>query len=539
MNLRNLRVKTKLMLGFAFLAAVVLLVSGLSLLSLGKSNDRFTDYLSGVGEREQAASDMRSAATNRAIAARNLVLVTEQADRDVEKAVVTRAVADVQASMARLQDLVAHSANVSDTERKLFGEMATVEAKYGPVALDIVDKALAGRRDEAVAKMNAECRPLLRDLLAATGRFIDFQHTQAQAQVKSAESGYGQDRIVLAVACLAAAAIAMVLGWVLANAVTAPLNRALRLAEAVASGDLSSDIVVDRKDETGLLLAALRRMNESLVATVGRVRDSADGIASASAQIASGNHDLSARTEQQASSLQQTAASMQQMTSTVHQNADSSRQASQLATSAAEVAGRGGEVVQRVVATMGEISASSKKIADIISVIDGIAFQTNILALNAAVEAARAGEQGRGFAVVASEVRSLAQRSAAAAKEIKDLIGASVEKVNAGSVLVGEAGLTMDDIVSQVRRMTGLITEIDGATAEQSTGIQQVNRAVASIDEGTQQNAALVEQSAAAAESLRQQAAGLLDAISAFKIGGGGRGSRLAVVGQPHRLLPA
>jgi len=318
-------------------------------------------------------------------------------------------------------------------------------------------------------------------------------------------------------ACLAATLAAVVMGWLLSNDVTLPLKRALRLAEAVASGDLRSDIVVDRSDETGALLAALKRMNDSLAAMVGRVRQSADGIATTSAQISTGNQELASRTGQQAGALQQTAASMQQMTSTVQQNADGSRQAGQLASSAADAAGRGGQVVARVVETMGEITASSKKIADIIGVIDGIAFQTNILALNAAVEAARAGEQGRGFAVVASEVRSLAQRSAQAAREIKSLIGSSVDKVEAGSRLVGEAGSTMSDLVSQVRRMTDLMTEINVSSAEQSTGIVQVNQAVASIERGTQQNAALVEQSAAAAASLKDQAADLLGVIAEFK----------------------
>ena len=520
MNFSHLRVKTKLLLGFALLAAIVLTVSGLSLHSLGRANERFSDYLDGVGARERLATDIRGAATRRAIAARNLVLVTDAADRTLEKAAVGLAHDEMKVSLAKLTAAVAVAPgqDATDRDRALAAEIEKVEAAYGPVALTIVGKAVDGQRDAAIAQMNAECRPLLAALLKATNDFIAYEQAEAKTRTQQAEAAFSSDRIVLGVVCVVSAIAALVMGWMLANAVTVPLNRAVRLAEAVASGDLSSEIIVDRHDETGLLLGALKRMNESLVTMVGQVRQSADGIATASAEIATGNQDLSSRTEQQASALQQTAASMQEMTTTVQQNADSSRQASQLASSAVDVAGRGGEVVQRVVATMGDISASSKKIADIIGTIDGIAFQTNILALNAAVEAARAGEQGRGFAVVASEVRSLAQRSAQAAKEIKGLIGDSVEKVALGSQLVGEAGLTMDDIVGQVRRMTDLIAEINASTTEQSSGIVQVNQAVASIDEGTQQNAALVEESAAAAESLKIQAAGLLGLVAAFKL---------------------
>ena len=519
MNLKNMRVKTKLMLGFAVLAAVVLLVSGLSLRSLSRSNERFDSYLQGVGQRERLATDLRGAAMRRAIAARNLVLVTDAADREIEKKAVSESHEQTKAAMTRLKAAMADGRDATARDRELVAQIDVIETKYDAVALSIVGMALDGKRDEAVAKMNAECRPLLAALLKATGELIDYEYAQAQAIVKVADSAYDGDRMTMIAACVAAMLAAVGLGWLLSNAVTAPLTRAVTLAEAVAAGDLSTDIVVDSGDETGLLLAALKKMNGSLVDMVGKVRQSADGIATASAEIAMGNQDLSSRTEQQASALQQTAASMQQMTETVQQNADSSRQASQLAVSAADVAGRGGEVVRRVVATMGEISDSSRKIADIIGVIDGIAFQTNILALNAAVEAARAGEQGRGFAVVAGEVRSLAQRSAQAAREIKGLIGTSVEKVEAGSLLVTEAGSTMNDIVTQVRRMTDLIAEINASTTEQSTGIVQVNQAVASIDSGTQQNAALVEESAAAAESLKLQAAGLLDVIAAFRTG--------------------
>jgi methyl-accepting chemotaxis protein-1 (serine sensor receptor) len=518
MSFSHLRVKTKLMLGFALLAAIVLVVSGLSLRSLGRSNDRFTDYLDGVAERERLATDIRGAASRRAIAARNLVLVTLPADRDMENTAVNQAHADVKTLLAKLKDTVAQAADATARDRELVTIIESVESKYGPVAENILGLVAKGQREEAVAKMNADCRPLLAALMKATADYIEYDQGLAHQRAKAAEEAYAADRLMMIIVCVAATAAAIAMGWLLSNAITRPLNRAVRLAESVASGDLSSNIVVDTHDETGQLLAALKKMNESLLGMVDRVRQSADGIATASGEIAAGNQDLSHRTEQQASALQETAASMQQMTATVQQNTDSARQASQLAGSAAEVAGRGGQVVDRVVATMGDIRAASNKIGDIIGVIDGIAFQTNILALNAAVEAARAGEQGRGFAVVAGEVRSLAQRSAQAAREIKTLINASVETVETGSTLVGEAGSTMKDIVSQVRRMTDLMSEISASTVEQSGGIVQVNQAVASIEQGTQQNAALVEQSAAAAESLKQQSAGLMGVIAAFKL---------------------
>jgi methyl-accepting chemotaxis protein len=316
-----------------------------------------------------------------------------------------------------------------------------------------------------------------------------------------------------------ASLLATAIGWVITHSITRPIADAVRLAQTVAAGDLSSRIEVTSRDETGQLLGALKTMVESLVTVVGQVRHSSDCIATGSSQIAAGNADLSQRTEEQAANLQQTAASMEQLTSTVRNNSDTARQATQLAGSAAAAAMQGGVVVEQVVGTMGAIDAASKRIADIIGVIDGIAFQTNILALNAAVEAARAGEQGRGFAVVAGEVRSLAQRSAAAAKEIKGLITDSVDKVQTGTEQVAEAGRTMSDIVAQVRRVNDLIAEISAATLEQTQGIGQVGDAVTQLDQVTQQNAALVEESAAAAESLSQQADKLVKAVGVFRLG--------------------
>ncbi|HEY0063031.1 MAG TPA: methyl-accepting chemotaxis protein [Telluria sp.] len=310
---------------------------------------------------------------------------------------------------------------------------------------------------------------------------------------------------------------ALIMVW-LVRSITQPLNEAVDIARVVASGDLSTQINVRGTDEIGVLLKSLKDMHDNLADVVGKVRAGTDAIALASAEIAQGNNDLSARTEEQASSLEETAASMEELTVTVKRNGDSANQASELAGDASGVAVRGGDAVAQVIHTMGSINESSRKIVDIIGVIDSIAFQTNILALNAAVEAARAGEQGRGFAVVASEVRNLAQRSAAAAKEIKELIGDSVDKVETGSRLVGQAGTTMDEVVSSVKRVTAIIAEIAVASGEQNEGIGQINEAVVQMDAVTQQNAALVEQAAAAAEAMQQQAISLAQAVSVFKI---------------------
>ena len=367
--------------------------------------------------------------------------------------------------------------------------------------------------NDTVPKFNA-----LRDTVFA---LLDLQGKIAEQDYGIAQSHYENIFMTSVVAIGLGVFFAMLVGFFLIKAIVGPLNEAVAVANAVASGDLTSRIEANSTNETGRLLQALRTMNDNLVDLVSKVRMGTDQISTASGEIASGNSDLSQRTEEQASSLEETASSMEELTSTVKQNADNARQANQLAAGASEVAMKGGAVVGQVVQTMSSINESSKKIVDIISVIDGIAFQTNILALNAAVEAARAGEQGRGFAVVATEVRTLAQRSAAAAKEIKELISDSVSKVEDGTRLVDEAGATMDEIVGAVKRVTDIMSEISAASQEQSSGIEQVNQAVTQMDEVTQQNAALVEEAAAAAESMQEQAQALTQAVSTFKLSSG------------------
>ncbi|WP_454774545.1 methyl-accepting chemotaxis protein [Janthinobacterium tructae] len=349
---------------------------------------------------------------------------------------------------------------------------------------------------------------------------LEHQRATIDATARQIDDIASTSRNLLLLLSTLALAFGVVCAWLLTMGIVRPLRTAVEIARKVADGDLTAQIDASAKDETGQLLLALKDMNTSLLNIVGEVRSGTDSIATSSTQIAAGNQDLSSRTEEQAGSLEETASSMEELTSTVKQNADNARQANQLAASAAQVAVKGGEVVAQVVGTMESINTSSNKIVDIISVIDGIAFQTNILALNAAVEAARAGEQGRGFAVVASEVRNLAQRSASAAKEIKTLIGASVEQVNAGSMLVAQAGSTMNDIVDSVQRVSDIITEITAASSEQSVGIDEINRAIGQMDAVTQQNAALVEESAAAAESMQHQAHKLAQVVSVFKLNG-------------------
>ncbi len=516
--LGNLSIKGKLTTAFAILAGAVLGVCALSITALSSEHEAFSGYVNENAARLALANEALAAANARAISARNLVLVTAQADRSTEKAAVTAAHQKVGDSLKKLDAALASTSDVTPQERELFARLKEVESRYGPLALAIVGLALDDRKQEAIDKMNAECRPLLAELVSAAGRYAEHVEVHAAQDVTAADAAADTYEALMLTASVAAIALAVVLALVITRAIVAPINRAVEVAQTVAAGDLRSDIDAKGRDETGKLLAALKAMNDSLVRIVGSVRQSSESIATGSSQIATGNADLSQRTEQQAASLQQTAASMEQMNSTVKASADTARQATQLAGSASAAALKGGEVVGQVVLTMDDITASSKKIADIIGVIDGIAFQTNILALNAAVEAARAGEQGRGFAVVASEVRSLAQRSAGAAKEIKDLIGASVEKVQAGTRLVDDARTSMDDIVSQVKRVSDLIAEISAAAIEQTGGIGQVNTAVTQLDQSTQQNAALVEESAAAADSLSQQAAKLAQAVGVFKL---------------------
>ena len=378
--------------------------------------------------------------------------------------------------------------------------------------------ALAGDRENATVKISKDCRPLLVSLIAAVGKTREEINAISQNNVTA--SGQESNRLLIEIIIVSvlAVALAIIMGIIITRRITQPLVNAVNIAETVASGNLTSDIVVNSHDETGQLIQALKNMQESLIGVIANVRQSSDRVANASREIASGNMDLSSRTESQASALEETAASMEELGSTVNQNADNAVRANTLADNASESAIKGGEIVSRVVGTMKDINESSRKISEILSVIDGIAFQTNILALNAAVEAARAGEQGRGFAVVASEVRNLAQRSASAAKDIKSLISDSAQRVELGSSLVDQAGKAMQEIVDSIRNVSDLMKEISAASVEQSNGVNQIGQAVTQMDEATQQNAALVEEMAAASGTLETQSHELVNAVSVFVI---------------------
>ncbi len=510
----KLSIKGRLLLAFT---AVLVLFGAVTAIGVRTVNSLELD--TERSHKQRAAINFRGSVHDRAITLRDIVLAESNDKIPAEQADIARLEKMYAESAVKLDALMNNGKFPPSAEEKdALAKIKEVEAKTMPLVAKVTELRLAGNTAEANRLLQSQARPAFNEWLASINRYIDLQEREMRAEA-SGVIAQAKSAGLLMIGFLAVA-IAASLGvafWV-ARSIVRPIDRAVQGLEALAQGDLDQRIEVERDDETGRLLRTLQKTVDGLRGTVQQVRVAADSINTASREIATGNQDLSSRTEQQASNLQQTAASMEQMTSNVRQNAESAKQANQLAASASEVAEKGGAVVGQVVSTMEDISASSRKISEIITVIDGIAFQTNILALNAAVEAARAGEQGRGFAVVAGEVRSLAQRSAQAAREIKSLIGESVEKVEAGSRLVNDAGQTMSDIVMQVRRVTDLIGEITSSTLEQSNGIGQVNQAVTQLDQMTQQNAALVEQSAAAAESLKEQADKLAQAVAMFKL---------------------
>ncbi|MDT7517103.1 methyl-accepting chemotaxis protein [Rhodoferax mekongensis] len=518
--MKNLTLRLKLTLAFGGITLVLLAIAALSIKALGDLNSRFESYVDGVRARAEAAHFVRQSIDLRAIAARNLVLVNTNADIEVEKAVVLKAQNEVDKHLLILSKL-AKLPDTSDEARRLVIEIAKVEEAYAPVARSIVDMALNGKREDAIIKMNEQCRPLLAKLVELSEKYSAYTANHAAEIVSISHAEFSLQRNFVIVGCLLSISFALVSGYLITRNLTESLGSEpsdlYQIVATVADGNLANTIMV-REENTASVIAAISRMQKSLTSVVRSVRNGSENVSTASAEIAAGNHDLSARTEQQASALEETAASMEQFASIVKQNADNAVQVCELAKGASNIAVKGGEVVNEVVSTMKGISASSHKIADIISVIDGIAFQTNILALNAAVEAARAGEQGKGFAVVASEVRTLASRSAEAAREIKTLINNSVERVERGSILAEQAGQTMSEIVTSVNRVTVLIEEISSASTEQATGVTQIGEAIQQMDQATQQNAALVEQMAAAASSLKSQAEELVETVSLFKL---------------------
>jgi methyl-accepting chemotaxis protein len=517
--MNTLTVRKQLTLAFGLLVFFLIGISILSVRSLSNFNSSFDMYVNGITARANTAHRVRDAIDMRAVAARNLVLVTKPEDMEIEHKLVLQAQAEVVKNMQHLLDL-AKTPDVSDDVRGVIAKIDDIEKRYSPVALAIVDLALQKKNEQAIAKMNEECRPLLAALVAASDEYFAMTDQRSALVLKEDNESYILNRNILIGASVLSIVLATLAGWLITRQLLKALGAEPRqLCEAVsllAAGDLTGELGVASNDSASVL-AALQRMQVSLTSVVSSVRLDSDTVSLAAAEISSGNNDLSMRTEQQASSLEETASSMEELTSTVRKNADNAREANVLATTASDVASKGGAVVGQVMGTMDLISESSRKIVDIISVIDGIAFQTNILALNAAVEAARAGEQGRGFAVVATEVRGLAQRSASAAKEIKALIDDSVNRVDAGARLAAQAGTTMTEVVASVERVSNIIAEITIASQEQSAGIEQINQAVAQMDSVTQQNASLVEEAAAAAESLRDQASHLVQTVSIFK----------------------
>ncbi|NNG24339.1 methyl-accepting chemotaxis protein [Massilia sp. ML15P13] len=514
-----MKVGTRLALGFALVLVLLIAVTGVGILRMSQIQDRLDQVVSVNNVSTSLVTDMRNNVGERVAALRVLTLMTDPADMEPEMVKFKEQTRKYDEAQKKLSAIFA--AHASEKEKTLLAQVKEFEGAAMPAIAKASELYLANNAMDATRVMIREVRPVQKKWTEALDQLATFEEKQNAQAAADAQDAFANARNFMIVMLLTAVAMGIAAAWVISRSLRKQLGGepayTASIASSIAHGDLSIAIETDASDR-GSLLVEMKEMRNSLVGIVEQVRRGTETIGTASREIAAGNIDLSSRTELQASSLEKTASAMEELTSTVKQNADNAREANALAATASNVALKGGEVVSQVVGTMGEINTSANKIADIISVIDGIAFQTNILALNAAVEAARAGEQGRGFAVVASEVRNLAQRSAAAAKEIKTLIGDSVEKVERGSKLVGQAGVTMDEVVASVKRVTDIMSEIANASAEQSAGIEQVNLSIIEMDSMTQQNAALVEEAAAAAQSMQDQASELTRVVSIFKL---------------------
>jgi methyl-accepting chemotaxis protein len=516
-----MKVGTRLGLGFILVLFFLVAVTAVGIYNMKLIQDRLDNVVAVNNVVNRLVIDMRTNVADRITSLRVLTLLSEPDDMEPEMKRVNELAQAYGIAQKKLSDKFATEPSTTQQEKDLLAEIKSHEAAAMPAIAKASELWMGGKAEDATKVLIREIRPNQKKWMAALEQLAALEDKSTATAAADAESAY----VVARNTMLGLGGIAVFLGILAAVIITRGLIKQLggepdytaRIASSIAHGDLSVSIDTSSADK-GSLLMEVREMRNSLKDIVGQVRLGTETIGTASREIAAGNIDLSSRTEMQASSLEKTASAMEELTSTVKQNADNAREANLLAATASDVARKGGDVVSQVVDTMGSINTSANKIVDIIGVIDGIAFQTNILALNAAVEAARAGEQGRGFAVVASEVRNLAQRSAAAAKEIKTLIGDSVEKVERGSKLVGQAGVTMDEVVASVKRVTDIMSEISNASQEQSAGIEQVNRSIIEMDSMTQQNAALVEEAAAAAQSLQDQANELAHVVSVFKL---------------------
>jgi methyl-accepting chemotaxis protein len=540
MNINQLRVSSRLGIGFGLMSVLLIVVSVLGLNRMAFIKSQADDITKINNVEARLASVMDLTVTERALALRNLILLDSANKKEVQME-IDRVGEQAKKYADAARDLDAMFSSIpstTDKEKELLKQIGEQAAQAAPFYPRAVQLALDGKKDEAYQVVRFEFRPVQKKWWALMRELAAFEQQLNAVALSDADNAYRSARVLMITFGVLALATGGLAAWLITRGLLRQLGGepadAVRIAGQIAAGDLAVEIETHPRDDSSLMYA-MRYMRDSLAHIVSQVRTGTDTIATASAQIAAGNFDLSARTEQQASSLEETASSMEEMTSAVKHNADNARQANNLAMSASHVAEKGGNVVSQVVHTMGAINQSAQKIVEIIGVIDGIAFQTNILALNAAVEAARAGEQGRGFAVVATEVRNLAQRSAAAAKEIKALISDSVDKVDSGNKLVEEAGATMHEVVDSIKRVTDIMSEIVAASDEQASGIDQVNQAITQMDTVTQQNASLVEEAAAAAQSMTEQADHLAQVVSVFLLSATERG---ATHGGPTRAEP-